>query len=166
MRLRNIRLGKTGRSIAIAATFVLVACSADRESAETAPRVDAEGPRATAERDYAAADSERMPRKVDNTGRNVPDRDGATLTPDDQSSSEPDLELTQKIRQGITSSDEMSLRARNVQVISQDGVVTLRGPVETDQERASIEALARDAGATRIDNQLEIDEDIDSEEDY
>ena len=158
-----MRLGKIRRSIAIAATFAFLACS-DRESAETMPRVDAEGPRATAERDYAAADREPVPGDVDNTGRNVRDRDDATLTPGDQSNSELDIELTQKIRQGITSNDEMSLQARNVKVITQDGVVTLRGPVETEQERTSIEALARSAGATRIDNQLEIDRDIDSEE--
>jgi osmotically-inducible protein OsmY len=161
-----MKLEKTRRAIAIAATFAFLACS-DRESAEPTPGVDAEGPRATAERDYAAADPERVPSEVDNTGRNVRDRDDATLTPADQSNSALDLELTKSIRQGITSNDEMSLQARNVKVISQDGVVTLRGPVETEEERASIEALARNAGATRIDNQLEIDRDIDSEqEDY
>jgi osmotically-inducible protein OsmY len=46
-----------------------------------------------------------------------------------------------------------------VKVISRDGFVTLRGPVETQQEKVSIEALAKNAGATSVDNQLEIDRD-------
>lgn len=73
--------------------------------------------------------------------------------------SEEDIDLSQRIRSGITSVDAMSEQARNVRVISQDGVVTLRGPVESEQEKATIETLARNAGATRIDNQLEIDRD-------
>ena len=101
---------------------------------------------------------------ADNTGRNVRDRDPAKLTPLDQSNSEQDLALTQRIRQGITSEDGMSMQARNVKVITQDLVVTLRGPVKTEQEKATIELLAKNAGATRIDNQLEIDRDATSGE--
>ncbi len=159
-----MRLDKTKLSIVAAATFTLLACS-DRDGTDL-PSVEAEGSRAAAERSYAAADTETegLPADVDNTGRNVRDRDDATLTPGDQSNSDLDIDLTQKIRQGITGNDEMSMQARNVKVISQDGVVTLRGPVETEQERTSIEALARNAGATRIDNQLEIDRDIDPDE--
>jgi osmotically-inducible protein OsmY len=44
-----------------------------------------------------------------------------------------------------------------VKVISRDGFVTLRGPVESAQEKATIELLAKNAGAAGIDNQLEID---------
>ena len=151
-----MRFEKTKLSLLAAATFAFVACS-DQENWATTPSVDAEGQRPTAERSYAATDTEPMPSDVTNTGRNVRDRDDAALTPGDQSNSDRDIDLTQKIRQGITSNDDMSMQARNVKVISQDGVVTLRGPVETEQEKASIESLARNAGATRIDNQIEID---------
>ncbi len=37
--------------------------------------------------------------------------------------------------------------------------MTLLGPVKTEQEKTTIESLAKNAGATRIDNQLEIDRD-------
>ena len=90
----------------------------------------------------------------------VRDRDERALTPLDQSNSATDVDLTQRIRKDITSDDAMSVQARNVKVITQDGVVTLRGPVETEAEKASIETLAKNAGATRIDNQLEIDPDV------
>jgi hyperosmotically inducible protein len=109
---------------------------------------------ASAEDTAAEAPAER-----DNTGQNVRDRDGATLTPIDQGDSEADVERTREIRAAITSDDAMSMQARNVKVITRDGVVTLRGPVEDADERAAIEAIARQAGAARVDNQLEIDKD-------
>lgn len=155
-----MRFKKTKLSVVVAATFAVVACS-DGKNTDVAPSVGAEGPKqSAAERSYAAADTKPMPAEVDNTGRNVRDRDEKTLTPGDQSNSAPDLDLTQKIRKGITSSDAMSVQARNVKVITQDGVVTLRGPVKTEQEKTTIESLAKSAGATRIDNQLEIDRDV------
>lgn len=158
-----MRFTKTKLSIIAAGAFAFVACS-DRENTAATPSVDAEGQRPTAERSYAATDTEPMPADVDNTGRNVRDRDDAALTPGDQSNSDLDIDLTQKIRRGITSDDDMSMQARNVKVISRDGVVTLRGPVETEQEKASIEALARNAGANRIDNQIEVDRDRDHDQ--
>ena len=135
-----MRSSRTRLAVIAAAVLAASACS-DREQVDLTAPVGA------------------APSEADNTGRNVRDRDEAKLTPFDQSNSAPDLALTQLIRQGITSDDAMSMQARNVKVITQDGVVTLRGPVGTEQERKAIESLAKDAGATRIDNQLEIDRD-------
>jgi osmotically-inducible protein OsmY len=93
---------------------------------------------------------------ADNTERNVRDRDGRTLTPIDQSNAERDLELTRRIREAITSDDSFSTLARNVKIITRDGQVTLRGPVEDEQEKAAIETIAqRTAGAGRVESQLE-----------
>jgi osmotically-inducible protein OsmY len=147
MRPRWIR-----SSLILAAAFAALACSDDGRDLGTH---DDEG------RDFAARDTGAMPAEVDNTGRNVRDRDDNAVTPTDQSNSQQDLDLTQRIRSGITSEDSMSMQARNVKVIARDGFVTLRGPVESEQEKASIEALARNAGAIQIDNQLEIDRDGD-----
>jgi hyperosmotically inducible protein len=93
----------------------------------------------------------------DNTGRNVRDRSGATLTPGDQSESEADRTLTQRIRQAVMADDSLSTTAQNVKIISINGVVTLRGPVNSAQEKANIDAKAQQiAGASKVDNQLEI----------
>jgi len=93
----------------------------------------------------------------DNTGRNVRDRSGATLTPGDQSSSEADLALTQKIRQAVVADDSLSTNAHNVKIITNNGIVTLRGPVNSAQEKANIDAKAKQiAGATKVKNELEI----------
>jgi len=93
----------------------------------------------------------------DNTGRNVRDRNDATLTPGDQSESAADLSLTQEIRKAVVADDGLSTTAKNVKIITVDGRVTLRGPVNTAQEKAAIVAKAqRIAGAAKVDDQLEV----------
>jgi len=95
----------------------------------------------------------------DNTGRNVRDRGGATLTPGDQSESEADRTLTQQIRQAVVADDSLSTMAKNIKIITIDGVITLRGPVQSPREKEKIEAKAQQiAGIDRIDNQLEVKE--------
>lgn len=94
---------------------------------------------------------------ADNTGRNERDRTVAALTPGDQGGSEADRTVTQHIRQGVVDSDSLSMNGKNVKIITVDGVVTLRGPVKSDQEKSQIAAIAqRVDGVKRVDNQLEI----------
>jgi hyperosmotically inducible periplasmic protein len=93
----------------------------------------------------------------DNTGRNVRDRGGATMTPGDQSESEADRTVTQQIRRAVVADDSLSTIAKNVKIITTDGVVTLRGPVQSPHEKEAIEAKARQfAGINQVDNQLEV----------
>ena len=93
----------------------------------------------------------------DNTARNVQDRSGATLTPGDQSESEADRTLTQRVRQAVMAEDTLSTTAHNIKIITVNGVVTLRGPVNSAQEKTNIDTKAQQiAGATKVDNQLEI----------
>ena len=93
----------------------------------------------------------------DNTERNVRDRSGETLTPGDQSESEADRTLTQRVRQAVVADDSLSTNAHNIKIITINGVVTLRGPVNSAQEKANIDAKAQQiAGTTKVNNQLEI----------
>jgi osmotically-inducible protein OsmY len=93
----------------------------------------------------------------DNSGRNARDRDDQTKTSGDQSESEPDRTISQNIRAAITADDSLSTNGKNVKIITSDGMVTLRGPVKSDQEKAAIEAKAKQiAGVKKVDNQLEI----------
>ena len=71
----------------------------------------------------------------DNTGRNVWHRSGATLTPDDQSESKADRSLTQWIRQAVVADMSLSPTAQRIQVSTSNRVVTLRGLVNSPQER-------------------------------
>jgi len=95
---------------------------------------------------------------ADDTERNVRDRKDTTLTPMDQGGSESDRTITQEIRRAVMAQDGFSTNAKNVKIITVDGVVTLRGPVKTADEKATIATLAgRTAGAKRVDNQLELE---------
>lgn len=117
-------------------TMLLVGCSRDRDArqASTTPAVE-----------------------PDNTGRNVRDRGGETKTPGDQSESEADRTITQNIRKALTADDSLSTNAKNVKIITNDGTVTLRGPVNSEKEKADIEAKAKQvAGVRQVDNQLEV----------
>lgn len=95
-------------------------------------------------------------READDTGVNVRDRGEEAKTPFDQSNAERDIELTRQIRQQIVEGD-FSTDAENVKVITEQGVVTLRGPVESDAERQAIVEIARGvAGGARVEDQLEV----------
>lgn len=91
----------------------------------------------------------------DNTGKNTRDRSGATLTPGDQGTSEADRELARQVRHAITANGQLSATAKNIKIIARDGKVTLRGPVDSAQEKDLVESAARQAGATVVDDQLE-----------
>lgn len=92
----------------------------------------------------------------DNTGVNVRDRNDAKVTAQDQSESDTDRTLTQEIRKAIVADDSLSTNAKNVKVITVNGVVTLRGPVATEQEKNKVAAKVNGvAGVKKLDNQLE-----------
>lgn len=94
---------------------------------------------------------------ADNTERNARDRSGETLTPLDQSENEADRTLTQKVRQALMANHALSTLAQNIKIITVNGLVTLRGPVNTEQEKTAIVAVAQQiAGSQNVDNQLEI----------
>jgi len=98
------------------------------------------------------------PKDADNTAKNVRDRDDKTATPMDQGGSEGDRTITAEIRKQITDSDALSMNAKNVKIITQDGVVTLRGPVKTTQEKTTVAGIARKAaGVKRVDDQIEVE---------
>lgn len=94
---------------------------------------------------------------ADNAARNVRDRGDRTLTPLDQGNSKADVDTTAQIRREITAGKNMSVNARNVKIMTIDGRVTLRGPVNTAEEKRLIEEIAeRVARSGNVDNQLEV----------
>jgi hypothetical protein len=94
---------------------------------------------------------------ADNTRINVRDRDSQTLTPLDQGNSQADVDTSAQIRKEIMGDSVMTTNAKNVKIITQNGHVTLRGPVNTADEKNRISEIAnRIAGAANVDNQLEV----------
>ncbi len=95
---------------------------------------------------------------ADDSGRNVRDRDKNALTPMEQGGSKGDRTITQDIRKQIVNDDALSVNAKNVKVITVDGVVTLRGPVKSQDEKTKVADIARRAsGVKRVDDQLEVE---------
>jgi hyperosmotically inducible protein len=94
---------------------------------------------------------------ADNTALNQRDRSGDTATSGDQSNNSADLKITQAIRQALVKDGELSSTAKNIKVITANGQVTLRGPVNNAQEKAKIDQIARSAaGGAQIVDQLDV----------
>jgi hyperosmotically inducible periplasmic protein len=93
----------------------------------------------------------------DNTKNNKQDSDSGAITAGQAGNSQGDRDLAQKIRKGITDDKSLSTYAHNIKVIVRSGSVTLRGPVRSDDERAAIEALAKqNAGSGNVVDELTV----------
>ena len=94
----------------------------------------------------------------DNTAKNQRDRNQSEPTADNQKENKPDRELARQIRLALVKDKSLSTYAHNIKVIAQDGVVTLKGPVKTEQEKQSIEAKAAEVagGADKIKSEIEV----------
>jgi hyperosmotically inducible periplasmic protein len=69
-----------------------------------------------------------------------------------------DREISANIRKAIVADDSLSTNAHNVKIITNGGTVTLRGPVKSIQEKAAVEAKAKQvSGAARVENFLEVE---------
>lgn len=80
--------------------------------------------------------------KPDNTKVNKRDRNSGAATADQQKENSTDRELTRSIRRAITKDKSLSTYAHNVKIISQNGTVTLKGPVRSEDEKKTIVAKA------------------------
>lgn len=97
------------------------------------------------------------PPAADDTGVNKRDRKEGEPTADNSKNNKTDLDLTAQIRRAVIADKGLSITAHNVKIIAQDGFVTLKGPVNTAAERASVEQKAVDvAGRSKVKNELEI----------
>ena len=93
----------------------------------------------------------------DNTKVNKADRANGAVTAEQQKENAADRDLTKKIRQAVVGDKSLSTYAHNVKIVSQNGQVTLKGPVRSDAEKASIEAKATEiAGAGKVTNEITV----------
>jgi len=94
---------------------------------------------------------------ADNTKVNERDRSRNEPTADQQKDNRVDREITLQIRQSIMKDKSLSTYAHNIKIITQDGKVTLKGPVRSEDEKAAIESKAvAIAGANNVTDQLEV----------
>jgi hyperosmotically inducible periplasmic protein len=93
----------------------------------------------------------------DNTKMNKNDANKDATTADQQKMNPSDRAITQKIRAEIMKDKSLSTYAHNVKIIAQDGKVTLKGPVRTQEEKAAVEGKAITiAGDGNVTSQIEI----------
>ena len=68
-----------------------------------------------------------------------------------------DVKITKDVRQALMDDRSLSSDAKNVEIATDDGVVTLRGPVPNERERKLVaDKASRVAGVLRVDNQTEV----------
>ena len=94
---------------------------------------------------------------ADNTKVNQRDTNKAESTADQQKENQPDRELARQIRRSIVQDKSLSSYAHNVKIIAQNGMVTLKGPVRSGEEKTAVEAKAGDiAGKDKVTSELEV----------
>ena len=75
----------------------------------------------------------------------------------EQSENPIDRMITKKIRLALIEDDDLSVVARNIRIITNDGVVTLIGTIKNPTENAKIEKIvAGTVGVKRLNNKLEV----------
>ena len=93
----------------------------------------------------------------DNTKVNERDRNPNQTTADQQKENRSDRDITQQIRKAIESDKSLSTYAHNVKIVTENGTVTLKGPVRSEEEKKAVETKAAEvAGQDKVTNQIEI----------
>jgi hyperosmotically inducible periplasmic protein len=79
-------------------------------------------------------------------------------TADQQSETTSDRLLTKKIRQALIADKSLSTYGHNVKIIANDGSVTLKGPVRSEQEKQTIASKAESIAGSpdKVTNQLTV----------
>jgi osmotically-inducible protein OsmY len=71
--------------------------------------------------------------------------------------SEADRTLAQRVEDALRKNTTLASAAQNVQVYANNGEITLRGSVSSEQEKTNMVSAAQQvAGVTRVNNQLEV----------
>ena len=95
--------------------------------------------------------------QADNTKVNQRDRNSNESTADQQKENRSDRDISQQIRKAIVKDKSLSSYAHNVKVITQNGMVTLKGPVRSEDEKMAVAAKAAEvAGQDKVTNQLDV----------
>lgn len=95
--------------------------------------------------------------QADNTRMNQRDRSANEPTADQQKMAQSDRDITQQIRKSIMSDKSLSTYGHNVKVITQNGMVTLKGPVRSEEEKKAVEdKAAQVAGTDKVTNEIDV----------
>jgi len=100
--------------------------------------------------------SNKPPTPTDNTRLNQQDRNSDRVTADQQNENASDLSITREIRKELTDDKSLSAYAHNVKIVTQNGTVTLKGPVRTEEEKRMVEAKAASVSGKAVNSELSV----------
>ena len=143
----------------LAMALVCTACAGSHRS--EAPQVDQQTSGGTAEATTKKHDANTANTANTAKTRATPDKSDQ---PTDQTPSvfrqgndEIDLDITQRIRKQLIEDDALSFSAKNIKIVTQDGVVTLQGSVKSEDEAKEVRSKAiAEAGQGRVKDLLEV----------
>jgi osmotically-inducible protein OsmY len=93
----------------------------------------------------------------DNSKVNQRDQSPNEPTADQQKENPADRATSQQIRQALMDDKSLSTYAHNVKIITQNGQVTLKGPVQSEAEKTLIDRKAMAvAGRDKVTNELSV----------
>jgi osmotically-inducible protein OsmY len=94
----------------------------------------------------------------DNSATNKRDRSQGAVTADQQKMNKSDRDMTRDIRKSIMADKGLSTYAHNVKIISQNGMVTVKGPVKSDDEKRAViaKAVAVAGSADKVTDQVSV----------
>jgi hyperosmotically inducible protein len=93
----------------------------------------------------------------DNTKTNQGDASKGATTADQQKINPVDQYIAKQIRSSIIKDKSLSTYAHNIKIIAQAGMVTLKGPVRSEDEKSAVEAKAQKiAGASNVTSELTV----------
>jgi osmotically-inducible protein OsmY len=76
---------------------------------------------------------------------------------DEQAQSTKDRELARKIRRAVVKDKSLSTYAHNIKIIAQNGTVTLKGVVRSDQEKGAVTSKAiQIAGPNNVKDEITV----------
>lgn len=103
-----------------------------------------------------AASAEEAP-KADNTAQNKGATQEEAVTAEKQSNEKSDVEALAEVRKTVVENKDLSSNAKNCKILFKKGVVTLRGAVDSAEEKTKVEELVKGCSCvTSVKNMLTV----------
>ncbi len=95
--------------------------------------------------------------KADNTAQNRGAMQKDAVTAEKEGNGKNQVAILAEVRKSIMAEKDLSMDAKNVKILYSKGLVTLRGPVDSVDEKAKVEEIAKGCGGvSAVKNMLTV----------
>jgi len=95
--------------------------------------------------------------QADNSAQNAGAERRDAVTAEKQNNKKSNVQVLAQIRKSIVDDNGLSMNAKNAKILFKDGLVTLKGPVDSDSEKARVEELAKSCSSvSSVKNMLTV----------